>query len=375
MSDDTNQPRLTIAHRTRKSPFFEATIDWGAKGFTVYNHMLMPTYYESPEADYWKLVTNVTLWDVAAERQVEITGPDAARLVQWLTPRNLMKCKIGQCKYAPIIADDGGMINDPVLLRLGENHFWLSLADSDVLLWARGVAFGLGLEVNITEPDVSPLALQGPKADSVAEKIFGNWVRKLKFFWFREMDFDGIPLVVARSGWSKQGGFEFYLRDGQYGVELWHRMMDAGAEYDLAPATPSTIERIETGLLSYGNDMTLDNNPFEIGLGKYCNLKMKADYIGKAALQRIAAEGVKQKLVGLIIDGPTKLGNESHWSLYQNDQPVGHVTSATYSPRLKQNIALAMVAIDDTSLGTNLGVEGPWGRETATVARIPFLER
>ncbi|MEM7031481.1 MAG: dimethylsulfoniopropionate demethylase [Chloroflexota bacterium] len=365
--------QIGIIQRTRKSPFFDATIEWGVQGFTVYNHMLFPTFYESFEADYWKLINSVACWDVACERQVEITGPDASKLAQLLTPRNLSKCRIGQGKYVPIVADDGGMINDPILLRLGENHYWLSLADSDVLLWARGVAYGKGFDVTIIEPDVSPLAIQGPNAENVTADLLGDWVRDIKYFWFREFELDGIPLVVARSGWSKQGGFELYLRDGQYGVELWNRVMEAGKPYDIGPGTPSTIERIESGLLSYGNDMHLENNPFEIGLGKYCDLKMEADFIGKAALRRIKAEGIKQKMVGVVIDGPKKPGSANHWPLYHRDQCVGAVTSATHSPRLKQNIALAMVEIEHTETGTQLTVESNLGRETATVASIPFI--
>jgi glycine cleavage system aminomethyltransferase T len=267
-----NLPIIGIVQRTRKSPYFAATLRAGAKGFTVYNHMLMPIYYESPEADYWHLMTNVSMWDVACERQVEITGPDALRLAQLLTPRDLSQCQVGQGKYVPLVDEKGGMINDPVLLRLGENHFWLSLADSDVLLWAKGVALGYGLAVNLREPDVSPLAIQGPKAEQVTAALLGEWVKNLRFFWFKETHLGEIPLVVARSGWSKQGGFELYLRDSRYGEELWERVAAVGQPYGIAPGTPSAIERIESGLLSYGNDMTLENNPFEIGLGKYCDL-------------------------------------------------------------------------------------------------------
>lgn len=367
-------PVIGIVERTRKSPFYDATVRYGVKGFTVYNHMLMPIFYESPEADYWQLVTNVTLWDVAVERQVEITGPDAFKLTRLMTPRNLAKCKIGQCKYVPIVDQAGGMINDPVLLRLGENHFWLSLADSDVLLYAKGIAYGLGLDVELREPDVSPLAVQGPNSDPVMVDLFGDWVTKLRFFRFRETELEGIPLVVAKSGWSKQGGYELYLRDGRYGDQLWEMVMAAGKKYDIAPATPSTIERIESGLLSYGNDMTLENNPFEIGLGKYCDLDQPFDFIGKVALQRIREEGIKQKLVGLQIHGDKIAGNSHHWPIEKEGQPCGKVTSATYSPRLKQNIALAMLPIEHTSPGTQVEVLTEVGERLGTVAEIPFIK-
>ena len=369
-------PLIGIAARTRKSPYFEATMRWGAKAFTVYNHMLMPLWYESPQADYWKLMTNVTMWDVAVERQVEITGPDAARLVQTMTPRNLSKCKVGQCKYVPIVAEDGGVINDPVLLKLGETHFWLSLADSDVLLWVRGLAHGLGLNVTITEPDVSPLAIQGPRADEVAARLLGDWVRDLRFFWFREFDLDGIPLLVARSGWSKQGGVELYLRNGRFGTDLWERVAEAGKPFDIAPAAPSTIERIESGLLSWGNDVTLDDNPFEVGLGHYCDLDQEADFVGKAALRQIRAAGLTRKLVGVTMGEVEQPGTEHWWPLTDDSgERVGEVRSATYSPRLQQMIGLAMVRIDKTAVHTPLTAHAPWGNALATIAAVPFAEK
>ena len=374
MQHNDTAPLIAISPRVRKSPFFEATRRYGCKAYSTYNHMYMPVYYDDPVAEYWRLVNDVTVWDVACERQVEITGPDAFRFVQRLTPRNLTRFAVGQCKYVSITAEDGGILNDPVLLRLGENHFWLSLADSDVLLWARGIAVNAGMDVTITEPDASPLALQGPRATAVMVDLIGDWVKELRYFWFRETDLNGIPLVVARSGWSKQSGFELYLRDGKYGDELWDRVMEAGRRYEITPGAPSAIERIESGLLSYGSDMTEENNPFEIGLGKYVDLDQEADFIGKDALRRIKAEGIKQKLVGMEIHGEQLPLNEQRWPLQHNGEPCGVVTSSTYSPRLKKNIALAIVSIAKAELGTNLTVETPWGPAEATVGRLPFIE-
>ncbi len=366
-------PAIGIVQRTRKSPFFDATIQSGAQGFTVYNHMLMPIYYESPEADYWHLMNNVSMWDVAAERQVEITGPDAFKLVQLLTPRNLSKCKIGQCKYVPLVDENGGIINDPVLLRLAENHFWLSLADSDGLLWAKGVALGYGLDVTISEPDVSPLAIQGPKAEDVVADMFGEWIRDIRFFYFKEATLDGIPLIIARSGWSKQGGFELYLRDGKYGAELWNKVAEAGKPYGIAPGTPSGIERVESGLLSYGNDMTLENNPYEVGLGRYCDLDQPVDFIGKEALKAIKAKGVSQKLVGVEIAGERISGNSSYWPIQKDGVEIGKVTSSAYSLRYEKNLAIAMVAIEHTDLGSTFDIITPDGVRNGTVSDTPKL--
>jgi glycine cleavage system aminomethyltransferase T len=367
-------PRIEFSCRVRKSPFFDATRRYGCKAYSIYNHMYIPMYYEDPVADYWRLVKNVTLWDVACERQVEITGPDAFEFTQYLTPRNLSTCKTGQCKYAPLVADDGGIISDAVLLRLGENHFWLSVADRDVLLWARGVMLNSGMDVTIKEPDVAPLAVQGPNSIIAMADLFGHWIKRLRYFWFRETVLNGIPLVVARSGWSKQGGYELYLRDGSFGDELWETVMDAGKPYNIAPAAPSGIERIESGLLNYGSDMTMENNPFEVGLGKFVDLEQEADFIGKEALRRIKAEGIKQKLVGIEIHGEKLPGNEHYWPVQYEEKPGGVVTSSTYSPRLEKNIALAMVPISNSELGMNLKVETPWGSAASTVVPIPFID-
>ena len=366
-------PAIGIVQRTRKSPYFNATVQAGVKGFSVYNHMLLPIYYESTEADYWHLMRNVTMWDVAVERQVEIKGPDAFHLVRLMTPRNLAKCKIGQCKYVPIIDERGGILNDPVLLRLAEDHFWLSLADSDILLYAKGLALGQRLNVDISEPDVSPLAIQGPRADDVAAALLGDWVRELRFFRFKPYNLDGIPLLVARSGWSKQGGVELYLRDGSQGERLWEMVATAGQPFDIKPATPSTIERIENGLLSYGNDMTINENPFEVGLGKYCDLDQPFDFIGKEALKAIQAAGVKRQLVGLVI-GNERIGGSSHYWPVQdiNGRSIGKVTSAVYSPRLMKNIAFGLLENDFTAVGTTVRVETEYGPQPGVVSAIPF---
>ncbi len=368
-------PTIGIVQRTRKSPYFDATVRAGVKGFSVYNHMLMPIFYDSPQADYWHLINNVTMWDVAVERQVEITGPDAHTLVQYMTPRNLSKCKVGQCKYVPIIDENGGVLNDPVLLKLAENHYWLSLADSDILLYAKGLANGHGWDVEITEPDVSPLAIQGPNWLPVAQKLFGDWITKLRFFRFKEVELEGIPLIVARSGWSKQGGLELYLRDGQYGTKLWELVEAAGAEYGIKPATPSTIERIESGLLSYGNDMTIDENPYEVNLGKYCDLDQEADFIGKEALKKIVAKGITRAGVGLIIETDGEISNQEFWPILNDaGERVGKVTSAVYSPRLKKNIALAVVDSTYTAVDTQLKTETPTGQiYSVTVHKLPFI--
>lgn len=361
--------------RLRRTPYFEATQRYGAKGYTVYNHMLFPISFDDLEAEYWRLINDVTVWDVSVERQVEITGPDAFTFANLLTPRDLTRCQVGQGKYVVITAEDGGIINDPVLLRLGENHFWLALADSDVLLWARGVALNSGLDVQIREPDVSPLQVQGPKAKAVVQTLFGDRVLELPYYYFIETELDGIPVVVTRTGWSGEVGYEIYLRDGSRGPELWERVMEAGRPHNIAPTGPSDIRRIEAGILNYGADMTLENNPYEVGLGWLVDLDQSADFIGKAALQRIKAEGVKRKLVGLEIEGERIGFNMDRWPVSRNGAVIGAVTSAIYSPRLEKNIAYAFVPVEHAALGARLTVSVPEaGERAATVVRKPFVD-
>ena len=359
----------------RKSPYFESTIKWGATGFSVYNHMYIPRDFGSPEQNFWNLIEKSILCDVAVERQVEITGPDAFKFTQLLTPRNLSNVAVGQCKYVLITNNDGGILNDPVLLRLAENHFWLSLADSDVLLWAQGVAVNSGLNVNITEPDVSPLQLQGPTSKDIMVKLFGESIKDLKYYWFREYDLDGIPLIVSRTGWSSEFGYELFLRDGSKGNDLYEKIMTAGKEYGLEPGHTSSIRRIEGGMLSYHADADINTNPFELGLDRLVSLDSDIEFIGKAALKKIKADGIKRKQVGLEINcEPLSGPNTTFWSIKKDNNKIGKVTSAVYSPRLKKNIALAMINIENSEIGTSLEVNTNKGNFEAIIVEKPFFD-
>ncbi len=359
----------------RKSPYFDSTVKWGATGFSVYNHMYIPRDFGSPEQNFWNLIEKSILCDVAVERQVEITGPDAYKFIQLLTPRDLSKLSIGQCKYVLIVNNDGGILNDPVLLRLAENHFWLSLADSDVLLWAQGVAVNSGLDVKISEPDVSPLQLQGPTSQEIMVKLFGEDIRDLKYYWLREYQLDGIPLIVSRTGWSSELGYEIYLRDGSKGNELYEKIMAAGKEHGIQPGHTSSIRRIEGGMLSYHADADIHTNPFELGLDRLVNLETDIDFIGKDALKKIKQDGIKRKQVGLIIDcNPLSGPNTTFWPIEKDGKTIGKVTSAVYSPRLKKNIALAMIEINYSELGNQLDVQTHEGKYSATIVEKPFYD-
>ena len=359
----------------RKSPYFDATVRWGAQGFSVYNHMYIPRDFGDPEQNFWNLVDQAILCDVAVERQVEITGPDAAKFTQMLTCRDLSKMAVGQCKYILITNADGGILNDPILLRLAENHFWISLADSDILLWAQGVAVHSGLNVQIKEPDVSPLQLQGPNSGLIMQELFGDSITDLKYYWLRELELEMIPLVVSRTGWSSELGYELYLRDGSKGDQLWELIMAAGASHGLKPGHTSSIRRIEGGMLSYHADADIDTNPFELGFDRLVNLDMDAEFIGKAALRKIKQEGPMRKQVGLVLDcAPLTGPNTTFWAIQQDGATIGKVTSAVYSPRLKQNIALAMVATDAAIMGAEVEVLTNSGAVKATMVERPFYD-
>ncbi len=359
----------------RKSPYFDSTVKWGATGFSVYNHMYIPRDFGDPEQNFWNLIEKSILCDVAVERQVEITGPDAYKFTQLLTPRDLSNISIGQCKYVLITNNEGGILNDPVLLRLAENHFWLSLADSDVLLWAQGVAINSGLNVNISEPDVSPLQLQGPTSKDIMVKLFGESIKDLKYYWFKEFDLDGIPLIVSRTGWSSEFGYELFLRDGSKGNDLYEKIMNAGKEHGLQPGHTSSIRRIEGGMLSYHADADIHTNPFELGFDRLVSLDNDIEFIGKVALKKIKAEGIKRKQIGLEINcEPLSGPNTTFWPIKKNNNEIGKVTSAVYSPRLKKNIALAIVNIKNSEIGTDLKVETNKGIFTAKIVEKPFYD-
>lgn len=359
----------------RKSPYFDATVRWGARGFSVYNHMYIPRDFGDPVQNFWNLINDAILCDVAVERQVEITGPDAARFVQMLTPRDLSKMAVGQCKYVLITNAQGGILNDPILLRLAENHFWISLADSDILLWAQGVAVHSGMDVTIREPDVSPLQLQGPKSGAVMRALFGDDIMDLRYYWLRRVELDGIPLIVSRTGWSSELGYELYLQDGSRGDELWEKIMAAGAPLGLKPGHTSSIRRIEGGMLSYHADADIDTNPYELGLDRLVDLEIEADFIGKDALRQIKANGPTRRQVGLVIEGAPLTGpNTTFWPVTNGDRTVGKVTSAIHSPRLGQNIALAMLSADAAQIGARVQVRTRTGLLDATIVERPFYD-
>jgi aminomethyltransferase len=374
MNNEDKAPRISIGPRVRKSPFFDATLRYGAEAFTVYNHVYMPTTYDRDEKDYWSLVNDVTLWDVTCQRQVEISGPDAVDFIQFLTTRDMSKCEVGQCQYMVLTDEAGGIINDAVMLRIEEDLYWLSPGDGDVLMWAKGVAVNSGMNVVITEPDVSPLQLQGPKAPLVAYDLFGDWALDLKYYRLQETILDGIPLVVSRTGWSGELGYELYLRDGQYGDRLWERIMDAGKRHNIVATAPNMIRSLEGGLLSYVSDITRHDNPYVIGMGKFVDFGQPGKFIGEEALRKISEEGPERRLVGVEIGGdPFTSLNDAFWNLTDGAEKVGHVTRCAYSPRLEKNIGWANVPAEHSEVGTELTLVTPTGTRRARVCKAPWF--
>jgi glycine cleavage system aminomethyltransferase T len=375
-------PEILLYTRIRKSPYFYASRRHGVQMFSVYNHTYHPRHYGDPVAEYWQLLNGVTLWDVGVERQVEISGPDAFDFTNLLVARDLNKCEVEQCKYVFLCLPDGGIINDPVLLRVEENRFLLSLADSDVELWARGVAHNSDYDVTVKEVDVAPVQVQGPKSKDVMVDLFGERILEIPYYFMRRFELDGMKVLVSRTGYTGELGYEIYLNDAtQNAGRLWDAVLEAGKPHDLAVIGPCHIRRIEGGILALGADMWYDTNPYEVGMGYdwMVDLEAEGDFIGKDALARIKQEGPKRKLVGVEIGGE-RLGAYNDGSMIdlfpvnKDGRRIGEVTSACFSPRLEKNIGFAMVPIEHAELDTELEVERPEGTTSAVIVEKPFID-
>ena len=314
--------------------------------------MLLPVSFKSIESDYEHIKKFVKVWDVAAERQVQITGKDSAKLVQLMTCRDLSKSKIGKCYYAPLVDNQGNLVNDPIINKLADDKWWLSIADSDVIFFAKGLAAGYKLDVEITEPNVNILAIQGPLSDNLMAKVFGEEIRQLKFFNFKYFEFKGKNYFVARSGWSKQSGFEIYVEDDIAGQDLFDYLFEYGKEFNVKAGCPNLIERIESALLSYGNDFDNRDNPFEANFDKFVNLESDVDFLGKEKLKLIKKEGIKRKLMGVKIDHNRIDMYCEKILLDDNNNVVGQVRSAAYSPTFKKVIGIATVSYTHLTLPT-----------------------
>jgi len=355
---------LSISRRTRSTPFSNRVEAAGVKAYTVYNHMLLPTLFESFEADYWHLCEYVQVWDVSCERQVEITGPDSQRLVQLMTPRDIRQAVIGQGLYAPLCDERGCLLNDPIVIKHSPEHWWVSIADSDVILWAKGLASGFALDVEIREPDIWPLAVQGPGAEQLVCRVFGDEVSTIRFFHSRMLEFQGQKMMVARSGYSKQGGFEIYLNQADLGEPLWDELFRKGQDLNVRAGGPNLIERIESGLLSYGSDMTSAHNPFECGLDTYIDLDADIESLSLPALRKIKGKHVNQ-LVGLVFEQAMVF---ERFEIESQGRIVGEISSHVWSPRYEKHLVMAMMKRDYLRGRSTLNIDG----KVAAIVDLPF---
>ena len=366
---------FSFGTQIRKSPFFDATVRWGAKGFSTYNHMYIPRDFGDPEENFWNLINDAILCDVAVERQLQIKGPDAKKFVQMMTPRDLSQMCVGQCKYVILTNQYGGILNDPILLRISDDCYWFSLADSDVLFWAQGLAATKKFDIDICEPDVSPLQLQGPKSREIMVDLFGEEIASLKYYWFKPFKLNGIDLIISRTGWSSELGYEIFLLNSKDGDKLYQTIMESGQHKGLKPGHTSTIRRIEGAMLSYHADMDINTNPFELGLDRFIDIDKDFDFVGKEALIEIKRQGVSRQQVGLEIKAePIPGPNTRFWEIKIKDNTVGKVTSAVYSPRLKKNIAFAMLEKRYSKIGTEVQVISESDVLPAEVVEKPFFD-
>ena len=371
-----NTSKVVFSPRVRKSPYFNSTIKYGATAFSVYNHMYMPVTYDGTVEDYKKLLDGVQLWDVGVERQVQIKGRDAEAFAQFLTPRDITKCSVGQAMYTPLTDFEGKLINDPVMLRIAEDCYWFSVSDGDLILWAQAIAAGYKFDVDVNEPDVSPLQVQGPNSTKLMIKVFGDWINDITFYKFKEIEYQGIPLVIARMGYSKELCYELFLQDHSKGDELWEILWQAGQEFNISPGSPNIILRLEGGILSYLADIDRTNNPYEVGLDWAVDLDQEDDFIGKDALRELSLRSPERKLMGAEIHGdPLTIFNAEPWPVLVDSKKVGSMNAMVYSPRLKKNICYTILDIEHAHSGQDIIIASPDKDLLATTVELPWLKR
>ena len=358
--------------RIRKSPFFASSLKYGATEFHPYNGMWMPVGYDTPVNEYWNTIERAGIWDVAVQRCVRISGPDAEAFTNLLTPRDVSQVRPGQCRYLIMTNQDGGILNDPVMLRIADDCFWLSTADADMYLWAKGVSAYSGHDVQVDAPPVYPLQVQGPRSPEIIASVFGDAILDLRYYHWMSASINGIDVVISRTGFSSEVGFEVYLMGNERGDELWETLMDAGKPLGLSPGSPNRIRRIEGGVLDFGSDMTADENPLEMGMERLVDFN-KGDFIGRDALLKIRDAGVTRKVYGVFMNGdPFEKNNEHRWPVSNGNRQVGAVSSAVHSPRLERNIGFALLEMGQENEA--LTVETAEGERQIEITNLPFVD-
>ena len=360
--------------RIRKSPFFEATIASGATEFHPYNGMWMPVGYDTPVNEYWNTIERAGLWDVAVQRVIEFSGPDALAFMELLTPRNISKVAVGQCRYIFMCNQDGGLMNDPVMLRIAEDRFWICCADGDMYMWAKGIAVFANMDVQINTPHAYPMQIQGPASPQIVAKLFGDQVLDLGYYRWMHVEMLDQQFILSRTGFSSEVGFELFFLGQDGGSEIWNHILEIGKPFGLTPGSPNRIRRIEGGVLDYGSDMTITENPFEVGLGKRIDFE-KGDFIGRDALMKMAQETQARTMCGAFLDGPALTKNNEHrWAVYHGGKKVGAMTSAVHSPRLDRNIGYVLLDSDYAGSDQTFTVETAEGERNLTLTSMPFID-
>jgi len=386
---------LLISTRVRKSPFWHLSHEAGCWRATVYNRIYHPRGYVRPEdggamVEYEALVNRVTMWNVAVERQIRVKGPDAEAFTDYVITRDATKIEPMHGKYAILCNEKGGVLNDPVLLRLSEDEFWFSISDSDLLLWLQGVNVGKKYDVEIDEIDVCPVQIQGPLSEDLMAKLAGEELREIPYYGLMECKVGGADCVISQTGFTGEKGYEIYVRDAHANAEkMWNAVLEAGEEFGLMVIAPAHHRRIAAGILSWGQDLDHETSPFQVNLSYQVPRNKKSDYIGKEELERqraIIDEGnapFKMKMVGITLGGKEITNYAPDFWLVTDteDKEVGYVTSPWWSPELETNIALAWVPWEASEVGTKYKVklpdeysETPGVSVDAEIVDVPFRE-
>ncbi len=365
--------RQPLHYTVRRSPYFERTLAEGACEFMVYNHMYMPMDYgRDPSEDYEAITQTATLWDVGAERQAELRGPDALRLADYLSPRRLDDLEVGACRFTPVCDERGEVMADCIVLRPWTDVVWFSHSDADLDLWAHGLARALGADVQVTQPDVAPMQVQGPRAANVLRPLVDHDLASLERFRCVATTVAEVPAVVSNTGWSREPGFEVYPLGDDRAVEIWDAIVEAGRPHGLLVTGPNLNRAVEQGITDTQYRMNSGMNPFEAGLGRLLDLDGGA-FVGREALLRVRSEGQRRKTVGLLVDGEPFPRFEDFWPLADSaGDEVGHVRWAVFSYALESNIAVALVEVHAPENGSFI-VRAPDAERAAILHPIPFV--
>jgi aminomethyltransferase len=357
--------QMLISTRVRKSPYWHLSVEAGCWRCTVYNRMYHPRGYVKPEdggamVEYDALVNHVTMWNVAVERQIRVKGPDALKFTNYVITRDASRIEVMNGKYVILCNSKGGVLNDPILLRVAEDEFWFSLSDSDIMFFLQGVNHDKKFDVTIDEIDAAPVQIQGPKSVDLMADLVGEAVRDIPYYGLMEAKVGGRDCIISQTGFTGEKGYEIYLKDATlYADDMWNAVLETGKKHSLRVIAPAHHRRIAAGILSWGQDLDSETYPFQCNLGYQVPRKKTDDYIGKEALEAMRAKmeaGDKpysNQLVGFVLGGkPIEEYAPDFWLVSEDGStPVGYLTSPWYSPELETNIAMGYVPYEKRDVG------------------------